>query len=87
VPVVFVEHNTPKEGVPNSRHPLADRDDVLIAHVTHFNALYWDTGSTRTAVIEHGVVDYGSFFTGELPRAAAVINEPVRRWRVTGSDL
>lgn len=87
VPVVFVEHNTPKQGVPDSRHPLADRRDLLIAHVTHFNALFWDTGSTRTAVIEHGVVDYGNFFTGELPRAAAVINEPVRRWRVTGSDL
>ncbi|WP_082888981.1 glycosyltransferase [Leifsonia xyli] len=87
VPVVFVEHNTPQEDVPRSRHPLADRDDLLIAHVTHFNALFWDTGSTRTQVIEHGVVDYGRFFTGELPRAAAVINEPVRRWRVTGSDL
>ncbi|MDR6972181.1 glycosyltransferase [Leifsonia shinshuensis] len=87
VPVVFVEHNTPQDSVPNSRHPLADRDDVMIAHVTHFNALFWDTGSTRTTVIEHGVVDYGNFFTGELPRAAAVINEPVRRWRVTGSDL
>ncbi|MEV8213414.1 glycosyltransferase [Leifsonia sp. NPDC077715] len=87
VPVVFVEHNTPQEDVPRSRHPLADRDDLLIAHVTHFNALFWDTGSTRTRIIEHGVVDYGNFFTGELPRAAAVINEPVRRWRVTGSDL
>ncbi|NUU07919.1 glycosyltransferase [Leifsonia sp. C5G2] len=87
VPVVFVEHNTPQEGVPQSRHPLADRSDVLIAHVTHFNALFWDTGSTRTRVIEHGVMDYGNRFTGELPRAAAVINEPVRRWRVTGSDL
>jgi glycosyltransferase involved in cell wall biosynthesis len=87
VPVVYVEHNTPQQSVPNSRHPLADRADVLIVHVTHFNALFWDTGSTRTTVIEHGVVDYGHFFTGELPRAAAVINEPVRRWRVTGSDL
>jgi hypothetical protein len=87
VPVIFVEHNTPQQSVPNTRHPLADRDDLLIVHVTHFNALFWDTGSTPTAVIEHGVVDYGSFYTGELPRAAVVINEPVRRWRVTGSDL
>lgn len=87
VPVVFVEHNTPKKDVPESEHPLADRPDLLIAHVTHFNSLYWNTGDTRTAVVEHGVVDYGRFYTGELPRAAAVINEPVRRWRVTGSDL
>jgi hypothetical protein len=87
VPVIFVEHNTPRADVPTSRHPLADRDDLIIAHVTHFNALFWDTGSTRTVVIEHGVMDYGSFYTGELARSAAVINEPVRRWRVTGSDL
>jgi len=26
-------------------------------------------------------------YTGELERAAVVINEPVRRWRVTGTDL
>jgi hypothetical protein len=87
VPAIFVEHNTPQENVPNTRHPLADRHDLLIVHVTHFNALFWDTGSTPTVVIEHGVVDYGSFYTGELPRAAVVINEPVRRWRATGSDL
>ncbi|GAA4023867.1 glycosyltransferase [Allokutzneria multivorans] len=83
VPKIFVEHNTPKV----ERHPLADRDDVLIAHVTHFNALMWDCGSTPTTVIEHGVVDPGERYTGELARAGVVINEPVRRWRVTGTDL
>ncbi len=87
VPAIFVEHNTPRKDVPQSEHPLADRPDLLIVHVTHFNALYWDTGHTPTVVIEHGVVDYGRHYTGELPRVAAVINEPVRRWRVTGSDL
>ncbi len=88
VPAIFVEHNTPKQGnVPNSRHPLADRADLLIVHVTHFNALFWDTGSTRTAVVEHGVVAPAARYTGELPRLAVVVNEPVRRWRVTGTDL
>jgi glycosyltransferase involved in cell wall biosynthesis len=38
-------------------------------------------------VIEHGVVDPGARYTGALPRLGAVINEPVRRWRVTGTDL
>ncbi|MGK5677419.1 glycosyltransferase family 1 protein, partial [Micromonospora sp. URMC 106] len=57
IPAIYVEHNTPKDGnVPHSRHPLADRDDLLIAHVTHFNHLFWDTGATRTTVIEHGIV-------------------------------
>jgi len=88
VPAVFVEHNTPKQGnVPNSRHPLADRDDLLIVHVTHFNALFWDTGGTRTTVVEHGIVAPTARYTGELPRLAVVVNEPVRRWRVTGTDL
>jgi len=88
VPAIFVEHNTPKQGdVPNSRHPMADRDDLLIAHVTHFNALFWDTGGTRTTVVEHGIVAPTASYTGELDRFAVVVNEPVRRWRVTGTDL
>lgn len=87
VPVVFVEHNTPKGDVPNSRHVYADRDDLLLVHVTHFNDLFWDCGSTRTAVVEHGVVAPEVGWSGELGRLAVVTNEPVRRWRVTGTDL
>jgi glycosyltransferase involved in cell wall biosynthesis len=55
--------------------------------VTHFNALFWDAGSTRTRVVEHGIPDPGERYAGELPRAAAVINEAGRRGRVTGTDL
>jgi glycosyltransferase involved in cell wall biosynthesis len=55
--------------------------------VTHFNALFWDAGGTPVEVIEHGIVDPGPRYTGELPRAAAVINEARRRGRVTGTDL
>lgn len=88
LPAIFVEHNTPKQGdVPNSRHPMADRSDLVIAHVTHFNALFWDSGTTRSTVVEHGIVDPDVTYTGELDRLAVVINEPVRRWRVTGTDL
>jgi len=88
VPTVFVEHNTPKQGdVPNSRHPMADRDDVTLVHVTHYNKLIWDSGSTRAEVIEHGIPDPGPLYTGELRRIATAINEPVRRNRVTGTDL
>ena len=82
-PMVYVEHNTPK-GQP---HPLADRDDVRLVHVTHFNEVMWDSGRAPTVVIEHGVPDPGPRYTGELSRAAAVINEPVRRGRITGTDL
>jgi glycosyltransferase involved in cell wall biosynthesis len=69
------------------RHPVADRDDLTLVHVTHFNALFWDAGSTRSRVIEHGIVDPGALYTGELARAVAVINEARRRGRVTGTDL
>ncbi|WP_229073221.1 glycosyltransferase [Actinoplanes sp. DH11] len=87
VPVIYVEHNTPKGDVPNTRHPLADRDDLIIAHVTDFNDLFWDTGETRTTVIDHGIVEPKARWTGELERLAIVTNEPVRRGRVTGTDL
>jgi Glycosyl transferases group 1 len=87
VPAVYVEHNTPKGDVPDTRHPMADRDDVTLVHVTHFNSLFWDSGGTATAVIEHGIPDPAARYTGELPRIATAINEPVRRWRVTGTDL
>ncbi|MDB1087852.1 glycosyltransferase [Streptomyces sp. ACA25] len=87
VPAVYVEHNTPGGGVPHTRHPCAGRDDLLLVHVTHFNRLFWDSGGTPTAVIEHGVVDPGHRWTGELERAAVVVNEPLRRGRTTGTDL
>jgi hypothetical protein len=87
VPTVFVEHNAPRVDVPNSLHPFRDRADLTIAHVTHWNDLMWDCGSTRTTVVEHGVVDPGPLYTGELARFGAVINEPVRRGRVVGTDL
>ena len=38
-------------------------------------------------VIEHGVVDPGLRYTGELPHAAVVTNDPVRRMRFVGADL
>ncbi|WP_327047362.1 glycosyltransferase [Microbispora sp. NBC_01189] len=87
VPGVYVEHNTPAGDVPKTRHPLADRNDIPIVHVTHFNDLFWDSGRAPTHVIEHGVVDPGHLYSGELARAGVVVNEPIRRWRVAGTDL
>jgi hypothetical protein len=87
VPAIYLEHNTPVGDVPLTRHPMADQTLVPIAHVTHFNSLFWDCGSAPTTVIEHGVVDPGLRYTGELPRAAVVTNDPVRRMRFVGTDL
>jgi Glycosyl transferases group 1 len=87
LPAVFLEHNAPDGAVPDTRHPLADQVDIPIAHVTHFNQLFYDNGSAPTVVIEHGIVDPGDRYTGELARAGIVVNEPVRRGRYTGGDL
>ena len=87
VPAIYVEHNTPKGDVPGSRHPMADRDDMCLVHVTHFNDLFWDSGGTRTVVIEHGIPELRVRYRGDQARIGVAVNEPVRRWRVTGTDL
>ncbi len=87
LPAVYVEHNTPGGEVPFTRHPLADQLEIPIVHVTHFNRLFWDCGSARTDVVEHGIVDPGHLFSGEQERAAVVVNDPVRRGRAVGTDL
>jgi hypothetical protein len=87
IPAIYVEHNAPQGRIAEMRHVAADRPDLLLVHVTHFNALFWDAGSTPSRVIEHGIVDPGHRYTGELPHAAVVINEARRRARVTGTDL
>jgi glycosyltransferase involved in cell wall biosynthesis len=87
LPTIYLEHNAPQGRVPETRHPAADRSDLTIVHVTHFNDLFWDCGTTQTRVIEHGIPDPGYRYTGELPRAAVAINEARRRGRVTGTDL
>jgi glycosyltransferase involved in cell wall biosynthesis len=87
VPAVYLEHSSPQGRIAEMRHPAADRDDLTVVHVTHFNALFWDTGTTAARVVEHGIPDPGYRYTGELPRVAVAVNEPGRRGRVTGTDL
>jgi glycosyltransferase involved in cell wall biosynthesis len=87
LPAVYLEHNTPAELPCTQRHPLADRSDIPLVHVTHFNDLMWDSGIAPTTVIEHGIIDPGARYTGEIAAAAAVINEPGRRGRIVGADL
>lgn len=87
VPAVYLEHNAPQGHINELRHVAADRDDLVVVHVTHFNELFWDCGSTPTRVIEHGIVDPGERYSGEVAAAAVVVNEAGRRGRVTGTDL
>jgi glycosyltransferase involved in cell wall biosynthesis len=87
VPAVYVEHHTPAGDVPDTRHPMAGQDAIPVAHVTGFNDLFWDCDGARTTVIDHGIVDPGHRWTGEVARAAVVVNDPVRRGRFVGTDL
>ncbi|KAB2352715.1 glycosyltransferase [Actinomadura rudentiformis] len=97
IPAVYVEHDTPRrtaadasspgEVVPDSRHFLHDRSDIPVVHVTHFNQLFWNCGRAPTMVVEHGIVDPGYRFEGHWPRAGVVVNDPLRRGRVAGTDL
>jgi glycosyltransferase involved in cell wall biosynthesis len=87
VPAVYVEHNTPAGDVPDTRHPMAGQDRIAVAHVTGFNELFWDCDGARTVVVDHGIVDPGHRYSGEVARAAVVVNDPVRRGRFVGTDL
>lgn len=87
LPVAYVEHNTPQGTIADMHHPAAGLPGLVIVHVTHFNKLFWDCEPARTVVIEHGIPDPGYRYTGELPTAAVVTNDPIRRGRITGTDL
>lgn len=87
VPAVYVEHNAPRPFAVDSVHPMAERDDIPLVHVTDFNRLMWDNGVAPTRVIGHGIADPGPRYTGEIPAAASMINEPLRRWRTVGTDV
>lgn len=87
LPRIYLEHDPPQEHPTDTRHPAAD-DDVLIVHVTPFNALMWDSGRAETRTIEHGVflMDEARA-TCELERGVAVVNNLRKRGRRLGLDV
>ena len=86
-PRIFLEHDPPRESPTDTPHPVQD-SRVLLVHVTHFNALMWDSGPTPTAVVEHGVVVPDTAqWTGELERGIVVVNNILRRGRRLGADV
>ncbi|MFL5760999.1 MAG: glycosyltransferase [Thermomicrobiales bacterium] len=87
LPAIYLEHNIPRPHPVDSRHPVADRD-LLLVHVTHFNRLMWDSGTTPVRVIEHSVaIDPTICYNGETPRGITIVNGLCRRGRLTGCDL
>lgn len=87
LPTVYLEHDPPQEHPTNTRHWVDDRN-VLLVHVTPFNALMWDSGHTPTAIVEHGVKLLApATATYELPRGVVVVNNLRRRGRRLGADV
>lgn len=86
LPRIYLEHDPPRESPTDTRHPVDD-PDVLLVHVTHFNALMWDAGTTPVRVIDHGVDDRGALWTGERERGLVVVNDLATRGRRLGADV
>jgi glycosyltransferase involved in cell wall biosynthesis len=87
LPRVYLEHDPPRESPTDTRH-VVDDPDVLLVHVTPFNALMWDCGCTPACVVEHGVaVAPETRYTGELERGIVVVNNLAQRGRRLGLDV
>ncbi|RDS99145.1 glycosyltransferase family 1 protein [Burkholderia contaminans] len=87
LPTLFVEHDPPRGHPTDTLHPVQD-PNVLLVHVTPFNALMWDNGVTPTRVIEHGVLMPDNVeYRGTLPKGVTVVNNLARRGRRLGADL
>jgi hypothetical protein len=87
LPSIYLEHNVPRPHAVDTRHPLDD-PGALLVHVTHFNRLMWDNGTSPTTVIEHSVaIDPQARYQGRLERGITIINGIQKRPRIAGHDL
>jgi glycosyltransferase involved in cell wall biosynthesis len=86
LPKIYLEHDPPREHPTDTRH-VVDDPDMLIVHVTNFNALMWENNKTAVKVIDHGVVVPNLNYSGELERGIVVINNIEKRGRRLGLDI
>jgi hypothetical protein len=87
LPKIYLEHDPPRGDPTDTPHP-ADDENVLVVHVTPFNALMWSNKRSPTRVIEHGVLaPEGAAYTGELERGIVAVNHLGRRGRRLGADV
>lgn len=86
LPKVYIEHDPPRQHPTDTKHIL-DTPEVTLVHVTHFNRLMWDSNSTPTRVIEHGVTTSPVTYSGEIPKGIVVINNLPLRGRLLGLDV
>lgn len=88
LPKIYLQHNSPEPHPTDSRHWAADNPNLLLVHVTHYNRLMWDNGTTPTTVVEHSVaIDPALRYDGSRAEGIFVVNELQRRGRMAGLDL
>ena len=87
LPRIYIEHDPPLEHPTDTRH-WVDDPDVLMVHVTPWNALMWDCGRTPTMVVEHGVQPLSEAqYQGDLASGVVVVNHLRTRGRRLGLDV
>ncbi len=86
LPKIYLEHDPPRQHPTDTPHIIND-PEITLVHVTHFNRLMWDNGNTPTVVIEHGVMDHGPIYEGNLAKGIVVINNLPARGRLLGFDI
>ncbi|WP_423760136.1 glycosyltransferase [Burkholderia sp. NLJ2] len=87
LPALFIEHDPPRGHPTDMLHPVQD-PNVLLVHVTPYNALMWDNGITPTRVIEYGVlIPDDVAYRGTLPKGVTMVNHLASRGRRLGADL
>ncbi|MCW5659609.1 MAG: glycosyltransferase family 4 protein [Burkholderiaceae bacterium] len=86
-PRIYLEHDPPQQHPTDTRHWMDD-PEVLLVHVTPFNALMWDNGHVPVRVIEHGVRLLREVrHHGDLARGLVAVNHIDRRGRRLGADV
>ena len=86
LPKIYLEHDPP-QGVPTDTAHVVNDEDVTLVHVTHFNQLMWDCGSTPVRVIDHGVIEPAARYTGNIEKGIVIINNLNERGRRLGLDV
>jgi len=87
LPSIALEHDPPQQHPTNARHWAAGLVTAIV-HVTPFNALMWDNGSTRAVVIEPGIAPIvPARYSGEIRAGISVLDHLAQRGRQLGLDV
>ena len=87
LPTVYLEHDPPQGHPTDTRHWAAGRE-VMLIHVTAFNALMWDSGDSPVRVIDHGVRPLSEArYQGGRETGIVVVNNLDLRGRRLGADV